>query len=261
MKPLYGTKDCPFCGSDHKSKCYFVYESGYHCFSCGASKTSIRNFQIKGLETSGDITLPELTRNPSMFSLPILKWLRSYHVTDDLIYKYSVAEAEDNSVITPVIKNEKVVMYQRRWFDPRRIMTYGKKQSFIATSESRTSQEIVIVEDFISAIRVGEVCDCYCMFGTSIPYEILESLIAKYAIIVVWADGDKPGQKAASKLSYLVNKLISKESRKRSFAYSFDKIVINVLTEHDPKCYTNTQVKAILTEHGVYDEKTSSQST
>lgn len=245
---ISSSKDCPHCGSEHKGKPFALYEDGYHCFSCGSSKRAIRNFTLRGLEAEGDITLPELTLNPSMFSLPVLKWLRGYHVSDDLIYKHRIAEAKDNSVITPVVNAEgKVIMYQRRWFDPRSIMTYGKKQTFIATS-SEDCRTIVIVEDFMSAIRVGETVDCYCMFGTSLPYDVLQSLVKRYDIIIVWTDGDSPGQKAAKKLSETLNKLVSQEIRQRAFAYPFNKIVRNVLTELDPKAYTNTDIRAILEE-------------
>jgi 5S rRNA maturation endonuclease (ribonuclease M5) len=241
---ISSSKDCPHCGSDHKGKPFALYEDGYHCFSCGSSKRAIRNFTLRGLEAEGDITLPELTLNPSMFSLPVLKWLRSYHVTDDLIYKHHIAES-NGSVITPVLVDDKVVMYQQRWFDPRRIMTYGRKQPFIATNRENCDI-IVIVEDFMSAIRVGETTDCYCMFGTSIPYGTLQSLVKRYDIIIVWTDGDSPGQKAAKKLSDTLNKLVSDEIRQRAFAYPFNKIVRNVLTDLDPKCYTNTDIRAIL---------------
>jgi hypothetical protein len=251
---LSSSKSCPHCGDNHKGKPFALYEDGYHCFSCGTSKRAIRNFRVRPLETSEDITLPELTLNPSMFSLPILKWLRGYHITDDIIYKYSIAEATDNSVITPVLQGDRVIMYQRRWFEPRRIMTYGAKQPLTATS-GENCDTIVIVEDFISAIRVGETVDSYCMFGTAVPYGQLESIVKKYDIITVWADGDQPGQKAASKLVTIFEKLIQQEIRNRAFANPFNKVVLNVLTTLDPKCYTNTEIRTILQNHGVLHDK------
>ncbi len=243
---ISSSKSCPKCGDNHKGKPFALYEDGWHCFSCGSSKRAIRNFTLRKLEAQGDIELPELTLNPSLFSLPVLKWLRGYHVTDDLIYKYSIAETKDNSIITPVISpnDGKVVMYQRRWFDPRRIMTYGNKQPFIVSSLGNF-KTLVIVEDFISSIRVGEIVDCYCMFGTSIHYQRLSDLVKTYDTIIIWADGDGPGQRAAIKLSELLNKLIYQETRKRSFAL-LKKIVRNVSTEYDPKCYTNTEIRTIL---------------
>lgn len=253
---ISSSASCPHCGDNHKGKPFALYEDGYHCFSCGTSKRAIRNFRIKPLETSGDITLPELTLNPSMFSLPILKWLRSYHVTDDLIYKYSIGDAQ-GSVITPVLNaDDVVVMYQRRWFEPRRIMTYGAKQPFVASAgECKT---VVIVEDFISAIRVGETVDGYCMFGTAVPYLSLVELIKRYDEIIIWADGDKPGQKAASKLTSILTKLVYTEVRQRAFSHTV-KIVRNILTDKDPKCYTNTEITQIIQTHEVSNETTTQQ--
>lgn len=237
---LSSSKSCPHCGDNHKGKPFALYNDGYHCFSCGTSKRAIRNFRTTQLKTSHGIEMPELTRNPSMFSLPVLKWLKQYHVTDELIYKYNIAEALDNSVITPVLQNDKVVMYQRRWLDPRRIMTYGNKKPFIASSSK--CDTLVIVEDFISAIRVGEVVDCYCMFGTSLSYEILKKLVSEYAIIVIWADGDIPGQRAAAKLLDTLNRIISNRSRYRAFSPSTNNIIYNIVTEKDPKLYTNSEI-------------------
>lgn len=249
------SKHCPSCGSDHKGKPFAVYEDGYHCFSCGKSKRSIRNFTTKALKCSEGVELPELTRNPSLFSLNTLKWLRSYHMTDDLIYKYCIAEAVDNSLIMPVIKDRSVVMYQRRWFgEVRRIMTYGNKQPFIASSVDG-SKTIAIVEDFISAIRVGETVDCYCMFGTAVPYDRLVEIIKTYDTIIIWADGDLPGQLAAHGLVKTIEKLIKVENRRRAFACNFNKIVINVLTDLDPKCYTNTEIKTILQTSGALNDQ------
>lgn len=246
------SKSCPHCGDDHKGKPFALYEDGYHCFSCGSTKRAIRNFTLRGLVAHESIELPELTLNPSMFSLSVLKWLRKYHVSDETIYKHCIAEATDNSVIAPVLDVEtgNVIMYQRRWFDPRRIMTYGSKQPFIAKADTGNSV-LVIVEDFISAIRVGEIEDCYCMFGTAIPYHQLETLVKTYSTIVVWADGDSPGQNAARKIHQLLMKIQARANIKRAFDLSSNKTTVNVVTEKDPKCYTNTEILKILKTNGV----------
>jgi hypothetical protein len=197
-----------------------------------------------------------MTLNPSLFSLPILKWLRSYHVTDDIIYKYHIGETSDNSLIMPVIDNDTITMFQQRWFNPRRIITHGSKAPFIAKSGS-SSNTIVIVEDFISCIRVGSVVDSYCMFGTSIPIESLQNIISRYDVIVVWADGDAPGQLAAKNLRTKLESLATKQSLKRSFSLSSSKDIVNVLTSSDPKYYTNTQIRDIInnTTGEVYEAK------
>lgn len=123
-------------------------------------------------------------------------------------------------------------------------MTYGKKRPFIASSGSDSST-IVIVEDFMSAIRVGESVDAYCMFGTAVPYEQLQDIVKKYDRIVVWTDSDKAGRTAASKLTSIIKKLINSEVRNRAFA-KLNKIVLDVLTDLDPKCYTNSEIRQIL---------------
>jgi hypothetical protein len=246
------SKSCPHCGDDHKSKPFAVYEDGYHCFSCGKSKFAIRDFQRPKLMTSKSLKLPELTQNPSNFSLALLKWLNSYHVTDELVYKHGLAQTVDGSLLTPVISKEsgEVIMYQQRWFNPRRIMTYGKKQEFIAYPNNvKYNKTLVIVEDFISAIRVGELVDCFCMFGTSIPYDRLKSLVNIYDTIVIWADGDNPGQTASRKIMKSINRFIEMHKRYRSFDSLFNKNSCNILTTMDPKCYTKTQILTILREY------------
>lgn len=243
---ISSSRDCPKCGSEHKGKPFAVYEDGYHCFSCGATKRAERNYNLITMKNNQcDMQIPSLITNPSNFSISLLKWLRTFHVTDDLILKYGLAETTDNSLFMPVIEDNTIHMYQRRWFDPRRIMTYGTKQPFTVVNDE-ASKTIVITEDFISAIRVGAVKNTCCMFGTSIPHEYMVKIVKQYDIIFIWADGDKAGQAAASKLSSKFNYLIKLEKRYRSFSTNFEKYVRNILTDQDPKCYTNSEISKIL---------------
>lgn len=238
------SKDCPNCGSDHKSKPFCIYEDGFHCFSCGHTKRSQRDFVQTRTAVHADLEMPTIERVASNFSVALLKWLRSYHVTDELIYKYHIYESDNQSVILPTIINNEIVSYQQRWFSPRRIMSYGPKISHILSDKHDT---IVIVEDFISAIRVHENnVDVCCMSGTNVKYDTLKQIVRDYNNIILWADGDAPGQRAANKLQTKITTLINKHNLYTAFDTNNNKDVRNILTEHDPKYYTNTQIQQII---------------
>jgi len=138
-------------------------------------------------------------------------------------------------------------------------MTYGKKVSFIASS-SNNIQILVLVEDFISAIRVGEVVDSFCLFGTSLVQGALSKIVQSYDSIVIWTDGDKSGQTAAEKLKALFNYEINKHLKERSYNYK-EKAVFHVITEKDPKAYTKSEITNILQTSGVFNEQTSKTSS
>lgn len=238
-------KNCPHCGDDHKGKPFAVYEDGYHCFSCGATKRAEYNFLKPRPTTASDITLPDdLEYNPVKFSTDILSWLMQYHLTDKQIRAHNIIQSGHDSIVMPVVVNDTIVMYQQRWFDSvRRIMTYGTKQPMFI---GRGSDTMVIVEDYISAIRVGEVVDTCCMFGTSLPYDVLQDIVKNYKNVLVWADGDTAGQQAAVKILTKLNRIAYQVSKYRAYGDGLDKHIKNIYTERDPKCYVSSDIINII---------------
>lgn len=247
MTLLSNSKDCPHCGSDHTSRPYCVYVNGTFCFACGHRKISDRSFsQSKRLVSSELVSLPEFNDNPSTFSLESLQWLYQYYIYEDLIRSYRIVETAGPSLLFPVLKDNDLIMYQQRRMDRKYITTNGPKTYMY--SKTPECDTLVIVEDFISCVRVGEVYPSLCLFGTSLSYEEQQRIVEKYRRIVLWLDPDEAGQTAAKKIGDSLNKIISKYMNKYAFAVREQKTIENNLTNNQPKCYTKSILGELLNE-------------
>lgn len=244
---IYSIAECPACGGGHKSKPFAVYSDGYHCFSCGLHKRAEYNYITKAKKDSSSFTLPTLEHDPQKFGVVVRKWLMQYHVTDDLIRQHGICEAPEDSVFMPVYIDDKLVRYSRRWINPRR--DYMDGDYYTKPMNHVDSKCVVLVEDFISYIRVGTQYSACCLFGTNCNNEVLTEFLKQYDTIIVWLDNDtgrrdgrNPGQDAAKKIISRLQNIVYKK-----FALS-NKVVYNVITENDPKFYTDSEIRGILNE-------------
>ena len=60
-------------------------------------------------------------------------------------------------------------------------------------------ERVCIVEDWMSAAVIAQVCDCYPLLGTSASIKFLSEL-AHYKTVHIWLDPDKAGQYGRTKL-------------------------------------------------------------
>lgn len=91
-------------------------------------------------------------------------------------------------------------------------------------------QRVVIVEDILSAIRVGKHIDSCSLLGTKITTSQAAEL-GKYAEVTTWLDSDKAGRSGAYKIRKTLG-LITEVS--------------NILTDKDPKELSDKQIKEAL---------------
>lgn len=87
----------------------------------------------------------------------------------------------------------------------------------------------VIVEDILSAIKVGRHCDTYALMGTTLSDSLFVRL-KLYRTILVWTDGDVAGDKAFDSIKAMCNR------------YYPQKSVHRIRTKKDPKCYDNERI-------------------
>lgn len=261
------SNNCENCGPGHANDCVAIYSNGWYCFSCNSGKsTGEKDYSYIKNKNSSSVQLPEnYVTNPSLFSVTILKWLASYHVYHDAIKQHHIMYCpcttihtkfnktyEGESLIFPVVVNNSIVFYQRRFFPNKQLFSKGENIQPIFSSQN-SSDTLVIVEDYISAIRYSRIANALCLFGTNMKPKAIKS-VAEFKNIVIHLDGDEPGQKAASEL---YNKLCD-TILKRSKMYAFDQTscsVRSLLTNKDPKCYSDYELKEIL-----YNEQYTQQS-
>lgn len=248
MTYISSSSDCPRCGSEHKGKPFCIYPNGYHCFSCGLSKNADRSFIIRDIHPNIP-KFPKCLWEPSAFTLSNRAWLLKYFVDDSDIRKYHIGQTEDGALLFPYIDNKEVVCYQTRLnLTSRIIKSYGEKTPALYSIGAKT---LVIVEDFISAIRIAEHTDSVCLWGTKAPFLSLKEWCRKYSNILVWLDNDESkktnsGQIAAEKICKTLKSILSFNNRKWGFGGAPEVTIRNIVTKEDPKCHTNSEIKEII---------------
>lgn len=247
------SNDCPKCGGGHINECYAVYDNGSYCFSCGYySLTNGPKYNFK--YNNSLINLPKhTTSNINNMSPHIAQWLYNNHIYKNLIHKYGImyveydkfllksgSEYSGESLIFPVFNDHELIYYQRRFFPHKQILTVGKCDKVFIAEKDR-GDTIVIVEDFISAIRIGEICSSMCLFGTSLKKINLDYIMNNFLNVIVWLDGDTPGQNNAVKIIDIIQKRI----KKYNIMQPFKKTKLNIFntsTKKDPKNLTNLEI-------------------
>lgn len=250
MTFLTSSSDCPSCGSQHKGKPFCVYENGAHCFSCGYTKSYDHSYTMARDVQIHRTSFPDACFDPAQFSITNLKWLAKYHVDAATIKKYLIAETRNGGLILPYFKDGQLMCYQTRWnVEPRLIVSRGSKIPALFTIlESRT---LVIVEDFISAIRLADHVHAVCLWGTKAPYLYLKMWFKQYDNILVCLDNDKDkktnsGQEAAKKICNTLNSILQSNNKRYGFGQSDDKTIKLVVTDCDPKCYSPSELKQLI---------------
>ena len=224
------------------------YSDHWYCYACGTPKDkkiktrSIQEREVKG--ASEDQTYHELPDKARAF-------LYKFHFTDDLIKKYSICYAYDfkvwstkkqayfnsgDRIILPSWKEQDVRFCEARTLDTDndlKYVTVGGKQLIFKTFIDRIQMPVVVlVEDMLSAMRVGEVCKAIALRGTSFNDNKLCQILDSGINFIVWLDSDKPGQEAAKTLIHKLKWWNGKVSA--------------VMSDKDPKCYSDKEIRTFL---------------
>ena len=244
--------DCPHC-SDTRGRLY-ERDTGQgivqYCHNCGyknyvphkaraPSETVqyIKQYLTKDEETN----IVKEIRLPWDFSNEIPKqarlWLSKYGITPDEVETFGIGWSEcNNRLILPVYNDDRLVYYQGRTFKPvtkdnpkyKNVKQVGARNVFFVRGWDRRKEidELCIVEDILSAIKVGRHTPCLALLGSYFPPEI-NPLYRRANKVLIWLDSDK--YTTAIKQAKLINTLTGKPVH-----------VIN--TELDPKEQSNDTI-------------------
>lgn len=250
MTYLSSSKECPNCSDQHKGKPFCTYENGVHCFSCGYTKSYDRSFTPNREIQAHKANFPDACFDPSKFSVSNLKWLAKYYVDAAVIRKYLIAETSNKGLVFPYFKDGQLICYQQRWnVEPRLIVSRGSK--IPALFAVREPQTLVIVEDFISAIRCAEHAHSVCLWGTKASHNDLKKWFATYSTILVWLDNDmnketNSGQEAAKKICNTLYSILHSNNKRYGFGNVGQKTIKLVVTDCDPKVYSPSELRHII---------------
>ena len=146
-----------------------------------------------------DIKLPPDTTNKLPTEARV--WLKKYGITPEEVDTFGIGWSESSQrLLLPVYKGGKLIYYQGRTFKPvtksnpkyRNIRQSGAKSVFFIRGWDNVSpiQSLCIVEDIISAIKVGRHMPTLALLGSYFPSDIypLYRLVKE---VHIWLDEDK----------------------------------------------------------------------
>ena len=223
----------------------------YHCFNC--SKSGIKRDEEltpkQLLERINNLSvIPKQSKQVTEVKLPYdytehipkegLQWFFKYGIMPELITKYKFGYSPKyNRIILPVFDEGRLVYYQARTLskptkdNPKYInvrQSGARNVWFKVLSNIRN--DVVIVEDILSACKVGSVTNSIALLGSYIPNELIE-VLKPYSSIKLWLDRDKLKEalRYANKLRMLSGKQVS--------------VIIKDL---DPKEYSTQNIEGML---------------
>lgn len=215
----------------------------FYCFRCGEQE-----FEGKGTQTLEELAHIQELNNQANTDLPIelpsdftndippegRLWLFKGGVTESQWRHYNFGWSDKmQRVVMPIYKDLKTKS-QLIWFQARAVHK-GQKPKYLNPSGDRTSlvfftgtktKEITVVEDILSAVRVGTTHHCCSMLGTKITTQ-QANILSQYDRVTTWLDPDKAGIDGAVSIRKAVG-LIT-ETR-------------NITTLKDPKEYSNEEI-------------------
>lgn len=231
---------CPKCGSRDNLG---VWTDGHkYCFGCGfhvsGESSGIRNTSQNSRRkdtpsSSYGISLP----SDCDLYIPISpsNWLTKFEITKQEIIANKILWSESRKLLCfPYFgEDTNLEAWQGRYFgdnkDHPKWMTYGKIQNYLKIFNLTNAKDhgIILVEDILSAIKVGRQYPVSPLFGSFADWTTLARYAHTTNKIIFWLDNDK--YKAARKF----------ESRASLLGFN----TITIHTELDPKEYSNEEIK------------------
>lgn len=221
------------CNTCNSSDAMSSYEDGStYCHSCktySPPKTRIVDVKSKlySKVSENKNTTICLPADASFRIEPIgYNWLTNYGLTHEDITRHKIQWSNNNkSLIFPIYQGNVLIMYQQRYFGSQfKWKTTGVKA---ITYSIGNGSPVVLVEDIVSAIKVGTVTTSIPLFGSSVNTSLLLRLSKLYNKCFIWLDRDKA---------------------KESIAFSsIGKMFMDcapIITDKDPKCYDTDYIRS-----------------
>lgn len=253
--PHEGCTDSPKMWVLHSKDGYLAY-----CNKCGE-----KGFTGKGIRKISDITrepeegeheryeynleLPDDCEfDPTKWPLEAKIWVYKADIRDPLIIQWGMAYSPSHRRVILPVYNEfrKLVLWQGRGLHPDQTKYHTlrgvAKNKIIMQSWTcpntygvlgpGTWDRVVVVEDYLSAIKVGQVFPTVSLLGTTMSdFQLLE--LAKFKEVVWWLDDDRGGVTATSKAMKATSLLTSCR---------------RVRSDKDPKLLPLAEIKRIIEE-------------
>lgn len=247
--PWISQERCPRCGpqGDGAGDNLATYSDGHKfCFACGyfvpspkiLSLDDVRNSKQKREEANEPIRVFLPDDFTTIIPTEPLGWLYDYGITPEEIAKLKMGwSALMRRLIFPIYDGEgKLLMWQGRYFPPSfetavkraKYYTCGQPDGVEAYfgHEERVNTWVLVVEDFISAVKVGRIAPTCCLWGSELSIKKLKRLAHSFESLIIWLDHDKASYQAKSIVK----------------AKPYFKHVTGIFTKSDPKAFTTKEI-------------------
>ena len=198
-----GGLECTINGGCGSSDAMAEYNDGQYCFSCHKYNGTSFTRAPLSKKTHNAMSLHDVYRLSTSISrhLDAELYLRQAHVTLYLIEKYRIRYSPELSrVLIPIFNQGLLVGLEARSISGApKYLSYGERTAFF-TGDNFDYNVLFVVEDILSAIRIGEFAPCVALRGTNLTSSLIfaiDSCAPKH--IVFWLDNDVAGKAAVSK--------------------------------------------------------------
>ena len=218
---------CPACGSRDNLG---IYSDGHKwCFGCGHYEPAIRTLENSRPKPQESIRDGE---NASPDYVPLvstdipekpLKWLKKYGISDEEIAKHGILWVPE--------KQSLILGTQYRYFgdNPKHPKAVSFKKGDLLLLEKNDT--VCFVEDFISAIKVGQWVSAVPLYGSHIDASALKWAIERFSRVCVWLD---PDMKQKTAKAVLRGKLMGCRN------------MVGIYSDLDPKDYDDWNLRKYL---------------
>lgn len=246
--------NCPFCsGKSRKILAITKYEDCVKsfCHSTNCEAHGVKTWYLSGYnpeqvkrmllkkESGKDINrsypLPE--RIAPNIPQKFIDYLGEYNIGYNLIQKYNMLYVDVHRYNNRVIFEDRLLIPTPSGYVVRSLEDVPKWKNFCnydlmsIQPPNSNGNRVVIVEDPLSMIRVGEHVQTMCLLGTSLKERQFITNCMKYKEAVVWLDGDGAGLTGALKVMHHLNPYMKTKM---------------IMSDEDPKTYSNYEIKEFL---------------
>lgn len=220
---------CPNCGSrDNLSR----WSDGHAwCFGCKyyePARISSRLPQIEPVVKENKLrALPE--DSTTQLGAKGWQWLNKYGIRPDETRNFRWSDSEEWLIY--IIDDG---AWQARCFAEnakRKYLTFGPVSDILHIVGEPFGEKIVLVEDVLSAIKVGRFVSAIPIFGSNVHLKTLVRLVQRFKHLVVWLDKDKANE--------------SVKSTHRASQLGFES-TRSIISELDPKEYNDEAILEFL---------------
>jgi hypothetical protein len=228
MSNLIGFSACPRCrsrGNDRSANNLAEYSENYYCFACGYNKAKRSISRVNDAFSQTIAANVNQLQTVSQLPKVAIDWLSKYQITPEEMKQFRWCD--DKSLLVLYQSDD---YWQSRNFGTPSVPKYLSEGVKPFIKYGTDNDTLVLVEDILSAIKVGRVYSASPMLGT-MPLKPHLRHLRPYKTVFLWCDKDAAikSVRNAGKLSEMIGVK-----------------VYPVITDKDPKSFSVNDIKSII---------------